>query len=115
MEQAQAVYSGAKEMAMDVKDMVMQPVATGKEIVTKVYSTTLDSIQMALMLIVAMQWVSVIKHLVIDKVMKDVDQNWGKLVAAIIVTTIAVVIGIVSKKVLKTGDVPRPITYAVIA
>lgn len=115
MEQAHAVYSGARGMAMDVKDLVMQPVETGKEIAAKVYSTTLDSVQMALMLIVAMQWVSVIKHYILDKAMVGADQNWSKVVAALIVTTIVVIIGVVSKKVLKYGDVPRPITYAVIA
>lgn len=115
---SKAIYSGAKEMAYDVRDIVTSPVSTASEIASSVYSISVDSVQMALMLVVAMQWVSVIKHFILDRVMAGmtgVDQNWGKVVSAIIVTTVAVVIGLISKKVLKYGGVPRPVTYAVMA
>ncbi len=91
----------------------MEPVEHTKEFVSSVYSVSLDSIQMALALTVALAWYAFVKG-GINKVWPDHgDKLWALGVFAIVITAIFAGVLLLVKNVLKRPVVGRPIAYAV--
>lgn len=84
-----------------------------KEIATSVYNVSLDGIQMALALTVALAWYAVAKGL-IKAYFPEIGQGWIALVVyALIVTLIFVVVSMVIKKILGANVPVKPVIYAV--
>lgn len=91
----------------------MESVEHTKEFVSSVYSVSLDSIQMALALTVALAWYAFVKGS-INKVWPDHgDKLWALGVFAIVITAIFAGVLFFVKNVLKQPIAGRPIAYAV--
>lgn len=94
----------------------MEPVVRdAKEFASTVYTTSLDALQMALMLTTALAWNSCIKELV-GKAYPGYgnSKGWALLVYAIVMTVILVAVIMFSKKYLGFKGQMRPIVYSVI-
>jgi len=92
----------------------LEPIEETKEFATSVYSTSLDSIQMALSLVVALAWYAFIKAC-INKYFPDGSGNkaWALGLYALIITALFVGVLFIIKKVLKMPISSKPIVYAV--
>jgi hypothetical protein len=92
----------------------MEPVVRdAKEFATSVYTTSLDALQMALMLTTALAWNSCIKELVAKSGYSE-NKGWALLVYAIVMTVILVAVIMFSKRFLGYKGQLRPIVYSVI-
>jgi uncharacterized membrane protein len=90
----------------------MEPVADTKEFMSSVYNISMESIQMALSLTVALAWYAVIKG-AINKIWVDrADKLWAHFIYAILITGILVVVLMIMKKFMKVPAFYRPVTFA---
>lgn len=91
----------------------LEPVEDTKEFVASVYSVSLDSIQMALALTVALAWYAFVKG-GISRVWPDHgDKLWALGAFAVLITAIFAGVLFVIKNVLKQTVPSRPVVYAV--
>lgn len=91
----------------------LEPVKDTKELMASVYNVSIDSIQMALALTVALAWYAFVKG-GINKVWPDHgDKLWALGAFAILITVIFAVVLFIVKNVLKINSAPRPVVYAV--
>lgn len=92
----------------------MEPVVRdAKEFATTVYTTSLDALQMALMLTTALAWNSCVKELV-AKSGYGSNKGWALLIYAIVMTIILVAVIMFSRRFLGYKGQLRPIVYSVI-
>ena len=93
----------------------LEPIEETKALVSSVYSASIDSVQMALALVVALAWYSFVKE-VIKNVYPSRGDSWkAQLVFALVMSIIFGVVLYVVKNVLGKQVISRPITYAVMA
>ena len=90
-----------------------QPIEETKEIITSVYNTSIDSIQMALALSVAFAWYGFIKGGVNLFMPERSDKVLALGAYAIIMTILFVIVLYVIRKVLKVPVTQRPIGFVV--
>jgi uncharacterized membrane protein len=90
----------------------METVANTKEFMSSVYSISIDSIQMALSLTVALAWYAVIKG-AINKIWVDrADKLWAHFIYAIIITAVLVLVLMLMKKILNVPASYKPVVVA---
>jgi uncharacterized membrane protein len=90
----------------------MEPVADTKEFISSVYSISLDSIQMALSLTVALAWYAVIKGGINKIWVERADKFWAHFVYALVITGVFVLVLMFMRKILKAPTNVRPVTFA---
>ena len=96
----------------------LEPVEEVKSVLTSVYTVSLDSIQMALALVVALAWYAFVKHLIQWAYPKNLSdgQDWKMLgLFAVVMTLIFAVVIVVMQRVLKARIVDRPVQFVVAA
>jgi hypothetical protein len=95
----------------------LEPVEEVKSVLSSVYTISLDSIQMALALMVALAWYAFIKKLVQWAAPNKLGgQDWQMLgVFAVIMTIVFAIAVVLMKRVLKARIVERPVQFMVAA
>lgn len=91
----------------------LEPIEKSKEFVSTVYNMSLDAVQMALALTVALAWYSFVKGGIREIWKSRSDSVWASGVFAIIVTIIFAVVIYIIKNVLGSSVSTRPVMYAV--
>jgi hypothetical protein len=96
----------------------LEPVEEVRSVLQSVYTISLDSIQMALALVVALAWYAFVKHLIAWAYPKQLSgaKDWQMLgLFAVVMTLVFAVAIVVMQRVLKARIVDRPVQFVVAA